>query len=60
MFQYKMIYQILDGIINEMNSMIYTIVKGHPNLVNMHSYKKIVVTTAILIFNDLASIHLVA
>jgi hypothetical protein len=35
------------------------IVKGHPNFVNMHSYKKFVVTTTILVFNGLASTHLV-
>jgi hypothetical protein len=36
------------------------IVKGHPNLVNMHSYKKIVETIAVLVFNIFASTHLVA
>jgi hypothetical protein len=37
-----------------------TIVKGHPNLVNMHSYKKKFVTIAVLAFNALTSTHLVA
>jgi hypothetical protein len=59
MFHQKMICQILDGIINEMNSLIYDYVKGHPNLVNMHSYKKIVVIVAILVLKALASTHLV-
>jgi len=36
------------------------IVKGHPNLINMHSYKKIVMTVAVLVFNAFASTHLVA
>jgi hypothetical protein len=37
-----------------------TIVKGHPNLVNMHSYINFVVITIVLILNALASTHLVA
>ncbi len=60
MFQQKMICQILDDIINEMNSLIMPIVKGHPNLVNMHSYINFATITIILVFNALASTHLVA
>jgi len=36
-----------------------TTVKGHPNMVNMHSYKKFVITIVVLVFNALASTHLV-
>jgi hypothetical protein len=36
------------------------IIKGHPNLINMHSYKKFVVTIVILALNAIASTHLVA
>jgi hypothetical protein len=54
-----MIYQILDGIINKMNSLIGDIVKGHPNLVNMHSYINFVVIVVVLVVNALASTPLV-
>ncbi len=37
-----------------------TVVKGHPNLVNMHSYKFFIVTTTILVLNVFASTNLVA
>jgi hypothetical protein len=36
-----------------------TIVRGHPNLVKMHSYKNLAITTIVLESNALASIHLV-
>jgi hypothetical protein len=36
------------------------IIKGHPNLVNMHSYKKFVETITTLVLNIFASTHLVA
>jgi hypothetical protein len=36
-----------------------TIVKGHPNLINMHSYKKTFVVVVVLVFNALVSTHLV-
>jgi hypothetical protein len=61
MFQQKMIYHILimaSLMIWIPWSMI--IVKGYPNLVNMHSYKKIVMAVIILVLNVLASTHLVA
>jgi hypothetical protein len=35
-----------------------TIVKRH-NMVNMHSYKKFVITIVVLVFNVLASTHLI-
>ncbi len=35
------------------------IVKGHLNLVNMHSYINFVMTSVILVFNVLTSTHLV-
>jgi hypothetical protein len=37
-----------------------TIVKGHPNLVNMHSYKKNVVYVIVSVLNALVFTHLVA
>jgi hypothetical protein len=37
-----------------------TIVKGHPNLVNMHSYNYFAMNVVILILNVIASTHLVA
>jgi hypothetical protein len=36
------------------------IVKGHPNLVNMHSYRNFVEIITILVLNIFASTHLVA
>ncbi len=54
-----MIDQIFDNIINEMNSLICDYSQRNPNLVNMHSYKKFVVTVVVLVFNVLASTHLI-
>jgi hypothetical protein len=60
MFQQKMICKILDGIINEINSLSMTIVKGHSNWVNMHSYRNFVIIVVILVLNAFVSTHLVA
>ncbi len=60
MFQQKMTCKILDGIINEINSLSTTIVKGHPNLVNMHSYRNFAIIVIILVLNAFVSTHLVA
>jgi len=36
------------------------IISGHPNLINLHSYKKFVVTITLFVHNALVSIHFFA